>query len=238
MITTGKFKQKLPNSKSTTVELSDFFIPRLEYAEAAETKEIKINGTGEQNISILLEPANQFGKYYSIKLSGENIFADISSKVLDTVKAEEKINFKLESQGEKFGFSINESFIVGGDFLGGITGLEISGSGLNFDKKIKIPTPDVRLSIPALGSLESRNTLIEIKADKNLNVNITGIKLSITNNNGFNIETTAPTNIDLSRNSSDINITKNNTIGISGLLTNPSAFSKTANNNISIRQSR
>jgi len=232
MITSGKFKQKLPNSKSTTVELSDFFIPQLEYAEAAETKEIKINGSGQQNVSILLEPANQFGKYYSIKLSGKNIFADISGKVLDTIKAEEKINFKLESQGKKFGFSINESFIAGGNFLGGITGLEISGSGLSFDKKIQIPTPDIKLSIPTLGSLESRDTLIKIKADKNLNVNITGMKLSIVNNNDFNIETTVPTNINLSGNSSDINITKNNTIGISGLLTNPSAFSKTANNNV------
>jgi len=218
MITSGKFKQKLPNSKSTTVELSDFFIPKLEYAEAAETKEIKINGSGEQNVSILLEPANQFGKYYSIKLSGKNIFADISGKVLDTVKAEEKINFKLESQGKKFGFSINESFIVGGNFLGGITGLEISGSGLNFDKKIKIPTPDIRLSIPTLGNLESRNTLFEIEPDPNLNINITGINVSIKNDDGFDIKTGVNTNILLSGKSLPISITTGNASGIFTML--------------------
>lgn len=238
MITTGKFNQKLPNSKSTTVELSNFSIPQLTSGSAAERKEIKINGSGEQNVSILLEPVNQFGKYYSIKLSGENISADIRGKILDNVKAEEKINFKLESQGKKFDFSIDNHLVVGGDFFGGVTGLEISGSGLSFDKKIQIPTPDIKLSIPASGSLESRDTLIKINPDPNLDVNIIGMKLSIINDNGFNIGTTVSTNINLSGNSSGINITKNNTSGISGLLTNSSAFSKTASNNVSIRQFR
>jgi len=234
MMTGEKFEQRLPSSKSTTVELSDFFIPKLEYAEAAETKEIKINGSGEQNVSILLEPANQFGKYYSIKLSGKNVNADINNKILDTVKAEEKINFKIESQGEKFGFSIDESFIVGGDFLGGITGLEISGSGLDFDKKIKIPTPEVRLSIPASESLESRGTLLKIEPDPNLNINVSGIRLSIENSNSFHVETIVETNFNLTKNGASINITKATSTGISGLLTNPLKFSKTTDHGVTI----
>ena len=222
MITSGTFSEELPNSKFTSVELLNFSAPVYDQGYSGQ-RTVKIVGASGQEFTLLLTPKSEIPEFSGY--SGSNtycitfasgVYSPEASKMIDSLNSGEEIDIKFDVQDGKYSLSIDDEIVTGGDFSGGVKSLEISGSGISFDKKIYIDQPNIAVEISGSGGLESRESLFTIVPDVNLDIKLSGIEIEITDDNGTNQKINIDSGVMIS--GSPIEIKKNSASGISGLL--------------------
>jgi len=218
MTTTGKFEKSLIGLKIASVELSKFSIAELDAGSVGEKKQITINGTGSQNLTLSFAPVSEFSNSYSISISGTNINSNIINKSVDSLIPGEEVSIKFNLQDEKIILFIDDNLINSSYFPGRLSSFTTSGSGLNFDNINLTNPPNVRILIPSIESLESRENLLTILPDPNLNLKITGIDLMTIDSRAAGFKIFSAVNIILSGDHGEKIINKYNTSGVSGLL--------------------
>lgn len=210
MITSGTFSQELPNSKNTRIDFRNLTVEA-----GGGVKEIRVNGQQSGQFLALQLSGTSSVNYITVQ-SHQEANSGEAQKMVDSLNSGESIDVGINIQNGKYEIDINSGIIFAGTFNGGVSGLNVSGSGLKFDKKINIDSPNVSVEISGSGGIESRESLFTIVPDVNLDIKLSGIEIEITDDNGTNQKMNIDSGVMIS--GSPIEIKKNSASGISGLL--------------------